>query len=943
MNKSPESLWINASAGSGKTTLLVKRVVDLIKSGVPAERICVLTFTNVAAQEVQARVLAALASCQENSPTMLVADLPVMTLHSFCYNLLQRFSVEAGLGTEMFLAEEEQQARLWMKSIKRSVREAPPWVRRELFLQVGEASLPGLGESLKNAVALYDIDLQAPSQVEGLAPSRFEFNKSLWQELSAQSSLKTVHGQNIMRMAQRLVEREVSFSQEDLFSLFFTSSGQRRARLFPKELSLFGERILEEGERIYAYIGERQKSKDARLSQAVYIWISRCLQYYQIFKAQERCVDYHDIISEAVKLLQKEECDVFEFLETTCHHLLIDEAQDTSITQWRIIVELVKSMAVHWEGKTLFVVGDTKQSIYGFQGVCLATMDLVKQNIESCIGKMTLQSVDHCYRCAPQILELVNTINAEYGYGWSVQKSVRNAQGLVARLPLISVKEEEFALAEKVAQLVASMIQEGFWLESCDRAVQAQDILILTQQRDLTYRLVPEYLSRYGVPCLGVDSVGAKSSVCVELFVLCAEAILFPEDSMTLASLLRSPLFMWSHERIEEVVGKGSNLWETIKSENCEFSKHVVVFIEYGKKWSQQGLSLFFKWLFSCKKERWTKYFGAHVVSGFLELCQEYEIKKDHSVVGFIDWLLTENPSMRMTSFDSGGVRMMTVHGAKGLEAPVVIILDAHRVPSETKVRWRVQEDLSLHVSSKNDFWEVEKFVLQDKKEEYERLLYVALTRAKDALFVAGSAENLKPGCWYELVQDFVKEYSVKDLEKQSNSWEEVVAQEELLAPEVSVSQYKFFRQNDKAVQEGVYIHKGLLVVLKSGKNAEALSSYQESVPLRAQKAVKEATDTFFNHKWSDLLMSGAPFFLEREFLSERSLRLLRPDYVGIFSSEVWVVDFKAMTIKTCVPENYIKQVERYCAYIKKQYPDKKIKGGILPLPSLKMHWVVAI
>ncbi len=846
------------------------------------------------------------------------------------------------MGPEVTLGSDEDQAHIWKVALEKATHSQPAWVQNILFLQFGEFMLPSLMDELKALRDLYEVELKAPGDLRVRQRQEISISPAEgWAQISALEGLKTQAGKHISALAKAIQTKHPEAGAR-FMALLFTKSGQHKARPFPKELGAFHEFLQQEAAGVFAVVEDWQKREDLRLSHAVFCLTREALSTYESQKKQRGMLDYNDVIIKTLALMRSNYDSVEFFLSENCDHLLVDEAQDTSIVQWRVILEIVRCMAQDWGQKSIFVVGDTKQSIYGFQGVSLSMTDLVKERLPQYAPNLTVQSRDFCYRCTAEILNVVNQINERYEYGWIEQKSARTDTGYVGCLPLVSVQEDPERLAFTLAQVVADLLEKKYWLPSCKRAIQPQDILILTQQRDQTYQKIPEYLARFGVPCLGVDSSPAQSSAFISAMMHCANAVLFPDDSMELAAFVRTPLWGFSHTDLERCLKGRGSLWSQMQNMQEAAVRDVIDFIHVAKRWLSQGVVSFFKWVLHTKKDRVAQYFSQHEVSGFLSLCQDYEFSNDHFLVGFVSWVRDTNPLMRVSTAEGGqGVRLMTVHGSKGLEAPVVILADAHRVPTQNTVRWEVSGDSELYVSAKGDFWEPKRFVFQPKEEEHNRLMYVALTRAKDLLLLAGSEQGKLEGSWYAKVRDFVEEYEHnKEIAFVKASGTSPHKKEVYVSPR-GLSLASPEEKNDgEHRQYGVFVHLAMMVAVKSNSVC-ATQNLIRSFPAKWVAGIEATIQRFFASEWREKLQAPN-IYLERPLTVRDGevMRVGRADYIGEFEDEIWVVDFKTTAItEGVIPQGIQKQLRQYkeslCIDTK-----KIVRMGVLQVLEMRMYWV---
>ena len=742
---------MEASAGSGKTRLLVDRVVALLQSGAEPGSICVLTFTNVAAQEVSDRVLQKVAYLAQGDTQMQSvydacqrSPVQVMTLHSFSYGLLREFSRESGLGHEVLLCDDVEQQQIWDAARLEGQADLDPWVKKNLQAQFGDYSLTVLLQDIKSVVGIYNVDIQ-PVQPVGPTILRLRAqNIKMWTALAQwPADLQTARARLLQTCAQKVISG--SYENRDLVGAFCTQNGDMRAQICTKELSSIQEALEAEAQHVVDTLQAYKQSEGLRCSYALSLCLERVLLTYEQIKRRRMRVDYEDVIAYTKKLLQQP-C-MTEHVCAQYNHILVDEAQDTSVMQWDVILLLLEHMGNHWEGKSVFVVGDTKQSIYSFQGVQMSALHRVKQTLFERIPMISEIELNQCYRSVPAVLDTVNKVSDVGGHSWTKHLAFRTDEGCVEILPILEEESVEDR-ADRVAQHIAALCQKAPYLPCVQRPLQPQDILVLTQQRDAVYQQVSERLARYSIACAGVDKMVLSDSHTVDALICVAEAALYPRDSLRLATALRTPVFAWNTGDIP--VNTPSSLWDYLVGSRTAQHQEVVAFFEAARIWADVGASAFFKWLVESRRAHIERYCDMSVLASFFEQCHNHEVQKNHSLLDFLRRLKKDRPVLKGVS-TTRGVRMMTVHGSKGLEAPVVVLLDAHRRNRESKVRWYINEDGQVMVSARHTFWKPERFVFQQGCDEHVRLLYVALTRAQDHLIVMGHASPQEGSWWSEL------------------------------------------------------------------------------------------------------------------------------------------------------------------------------------------------
>mgnify|MGYP005842791189 CR=1 FL=1 len=517
---------------------------------------------------------------------------------------------------------------------------------------------------------------------------------------------------------------------------------------------------------------------------------------YEARKQAASQLDFNDLIERTRALLRRPDIGpwVLYKLDAAIDHVLVDEAQDTNPEQWEVVLALAEDLlagqgAERWQ--TLFVVGDRKQSIYSFQGADLAAFDRVRARLG---GIATEIELNRSFRSTEAVLGLVDAVLEDESCRAGVvlpgrtvrHEAARQGEaGLVELWPLLPpaarVETEDFwlpparpavadeperRLARQIAATVSGWLAQGERLEGSGRPIRAGDVMILLSRRGRAQELIVQALKRAGVPVQGADRIKLLEHLAVQDLVALGRAVLLPDDDLTLAALLKSPLigldetalFTLAHAR-----GRAS-LVERLRERAAE--------PPFDQAWARlEG------WLrradFSPPFEFYSDLLGreggrrrllarlgqdaAEAIEAFLAQALAFERGHPASLEGFLHWLGGDDVELKRDPEASGdAVRVLTVHGAKGLEAPIVILADAgpQQTPQHGRLVWRQADGLPLWRGVKGRRDPVTEAACAERDalalEERNRLLYVALTRARDRLYIAGwQTRRHSEGGWH--------------------------------------------------------------------------------------------------------------------------------------------------------------------------------------------------
>lgn len=535
---------------------------------------------------------------------------------------------------------------------------------------------------------------------------------------------------------------------------------------------------------------------------------------YEAAKRRTGSVDFDDLIAHGAALLSAEGiADWIRYkLDSRIDHILVDEAQDTNSRQWAIIGALVDEF-FSGEGargerfRTLFTVGDFKQAIFGFQGTSpkafAEARDDFRARADAVEHVFHDLSLDESFRSTPAVLEVVDACVDAIGpealglpEGAVHHESRNRYPGRVALLKPISavpmegdaaedseadgeedwLSDQDRLLAERIARQIKDWLDDGMMLASKGRAVGPGDIMILLRKRGDLARLIVARLYEAGVPVAGVDRLRLQAPLGVQDLMAALRFAAQPEDDLSLACLLVSPLFGWSQDELwQRAVPRKGSLWRQVREggltpaadlaalqdilNNADFITPYRL-LEHILSGPMQG------------RRRLVKRLGAQALDSIEELLNaalRYEQQEQPSLQRFIDWFDREQGDIKRESEGGGdAVRILTVHGAKGLQAPVVILADACADPDAARRREALEiplgDDIALPLlpPRKEERWgliEDAAFIASEtERQEHWRLLYVAMTRAEEQLYVTGALGPRAKGVvaeasWYAAVE----------------------------------------------------------------------------------------------------------------------------------------------------------------------------------------------
>ena len=528
-------------------------------------------------------------------------------------------------------------------------------------------------------------------------------------------------------------------------------------------------------------------------------------------KQREGKVDFDDLIRRAAGLLANPGLgDWIRYkLDRQIDHILIDEAQDTNEAQWSIVDALTgdffTGLGQHDEKmRTIFVVGDYKQAIFRFQGTSPKNFAAAKQRYKEMLAVRADNSItmraafearelvelelERSYRTAQDVLTFVDdTINAigphQLGLSEASEPHVgdRERPGLVRLwqpVPAISedmedggddeggegwISAPERRMADRIARQVKQWMDRGFPLvKGQERNAGPGDVMVLVRKRRELAGLIVARLHAAGVPVAGVDRLRLGAPLAVKDLLAALRFAAQPADSLSLASLLVSPIFGWSQQDLLDHgyrVGKIS-LWDHLrKSDNPLVAQTVTSLLELLALADFEPPQALIHWMLIGKwqaRRKLVARLGSEAndpIDELLNAAMSYAASNTPSLQGFIRWFDAGDGELKREAGEGGDqVRVMTVHGSKGLQAPIVILADATGDPHASRSSGlELEEDVAggdktvipipdLRKDEKaGPVLAAEEEAKAEELKEHWRLLYVAMTRAEEALFIGGA------------------------------------------------------------------------------------------------------------------------------------------------------------------------------------------------------------
>jgi ATP-dependent helicase/nuclease subunit A len=567
--------------------------------------------------------------------------------------------------------------------------------------------------------------------------------------------------------------------------------------------------LYEERDRLFALLDKKRAAAAVARSRDLYLISRACETAYRREKAKRSALDFDDLIAKTQRLFERGDAAWVLFkLDRGVEHILVDEAQDTSRAQWSILAKLAEDFlsgaGAGARGRTFFAVGDEKQSIFSFQGAEPHLFDEQRRFFASAHEKAQLpflqQGLIHSFRSSSTVLDAIDKVFgvAEVWRGVSASEpsapphaAIRDLPGVVEiwptlaldphpepgewRLPLDAQKRTHAAnaLAERVAEQIARWTAPDAPERIVDpqtrapREIRPGDVLILVRSRGPLFEALTRALRRRRIPAAGADRLTLAAHIAVLDLCAAARGALHPDDDLSLAAVLKSPLIGLDDDALIRLCpSRPGSLSAALAADPAFAAAARKVAIWRGR--AGLGPFDFFARLLGAEGGRRALVgrLGSEagdVIDEFLARALAHERGEAPSLTRFLDEIEAADSQIKR-DMEAGGdqVRVMTVHAAKGLEAPIVFLPDTAGAPTgRHDPKWlRLPGAPPLPVwagTAADDSGEMavaRAAAREGAAGEHRRLLYVAMTRAAQRLVVAGfrGAREPPPDNWASLI-----------------------------------------------------------------------------------------------------------------------------------------------------------------------------------------------
>ena len=845
------SVFVTANAGSGKTKVLVDRIARLLLEGSKPSAFLCITYTKAAAAEMQRRLFERLGGWCVADDANLAAELEalgagganlararalfaqaletpgglkIQTIHAFCERLLARFPLEAHVPPGFEIADEARSAALLGDA--RAKAALSDGGQREAFRRFAKRLYSDHLEGLLDRLAMRRAEFHRFAQEHqgelfaaqklrerhGVTQNGEDYTRNFlarwrWGELREAAAKLCEGSVNDCKAGERLravldcMERgDQSGTMLACFEFAFTEKGTLRAGFVTAQtqrahpwLEPLVRSFAEATEEARDTLNAIERAEDAIAALALALKLDEA---YGDAKTRAAVLDFDDLIEHAQSLLQRSEAApwVLYKLDGGLDHILIDEGQDTSPAQWDLITPLENEFfagdGARERERTVFAVGDPKQSIYAFQGAdpkrFLEEAQSLAERAHAAGKQFKSPELRTSFRSSPEILRAVDEtmkgkplVAGPGAHDEIVHLAARGKEpGVVEVWPItpkpviadaepwdapMDMERESSAhvvLAKRIAKHIKGMIEarEAVWEKGKLRPMRAGDVLALVRKRGAMFRELIKAFKREKLPVAGADRMVLRDELAVQDCLALMQVALDPADDLSLACVLKGP---WCNLTSDDddifplAYARGAErLIDRLLASTEPKYAHAQAFVR--ELTARRGADpfAFLSWALETQhdgKSGWLRVFsrlGPETRDPLEELLQR-ALKLPHHVAPTLqrflfDIELDAQQVKRELEAETGAIRVMTVHGAKGLEAPVVILPDSTGDIGDAPDNGLLFDDEAgpfVSFSAKGDDEPCAEARAAHKERmlgEHWRLLYVAMTRARDRLIVCG-------------------------------------------------------------------------------------------------------------------------------------------------------------------------------------------------------------
>ncbi|MDR0484653.1 MAG: UvrD-helicase domain-containing protein, partial [Alphaproteobacteria bacterium] len=906
-------------------------------------------------------------------------ELKIQTIHSFCQNLLARFPLEANIPPHFTVIEEDISKNLKNQAILKIIDEqildsqsntTIEDILANLSRNISQYSF----ENIINNILNYSEKLELIATKYNTENSLDELKKVIYSYLKATpdiSSISIIENYFNKLDTLDLIESLKILKENSLFppkinikgieeflkypnnqqvekfetwkSFFLTKEEKPKQKLLSKEVvaQLNGAEdfILNTIAKITYQLSDIIEKVKAQSSSEVNFAIMQIAlaiyQQYQKLKYDNGYLDFSDLIMKTHALLNNQGLGqwIMYKLDQKIDHILVDESQDTSPMQWEIIKALIEEFfsgnSSKENNRTIFVVGDIKQSIYSFQGAdpysFSKTREYLKNKIENANKPFLQLAMNTSFRSSSEIINMVNCVSKNI---FDVSRSpylteelnhnvfYENKPSTVEVWPVIYVdkNDKETKQGDKFQNLAQAIVKKIEILHN-QQGIAYGDMLILYRKRqnNITLDYIVKLLKDKKIPVLGIDKINLKNNIAIKDMIALAKFLSQPKDSFSLSCILKSPIFNLVDDDIFNIIyhNKNEDAFNNLKHTHPKIHEKLSEWLAMVDFTSV--FDLFFHILYESKNEqtnisKFIKRLGLEVLDPlgeFMNLIFSFKAKNEDNIQSFLKFIENYDGEIkREISNNKDSINLMSIHGSKGLQSKVVFLLNDldNRFPrKEIMFNGEITNPLLIIAPKKEiksqTIKNLEDFYKNLDLEESKRLLYVAITRAEEQLYIASISNN----------------EDVAESERASYTWYKAITKN--IAEVLIEEEDDFFNKNLGFVSKKVFRVKNLQNSYETILKKDSLEIPEwvlkkaplepsPSKPLTPSKLIFE--ETYFNSPLELLNFKVLPMVVNKGAIIHKILEQI--NYIPVSEADIFIDKFLEQQIFSTEDKEDIKQ-----------------------------------
>lgn len=997
------NIALKSSAGSGKTYELAKRFLSLYLKGFPLESLYGITFTNKAALEMKERIIRYLDILVNNNPTKPdeiavvrefegrerlaytrreylfnnLSSLNISTFHSLFASFLSTLPFEAGILPGYEIIEEARENILLDEVLDRFFEKAleKNEYKKAIFDLVQDKEkrvkkyISQIFEDIRNDLELIRETLSDRNEIEkNLKGEETEFkgiiDRLLFFIERNRECAYTKKGKMDVNMEKFIQKIKRFIGEEDWVA---TGDELIGGKFLSKQyFSKFIENLSDKREELNKIAVHLENSLSSFLvslsDKELYIHMEPICEIGRMLqeeKLRRNFITFDDIEKLAEKALKSGTDYLYFKIGAKIDHLMIDEFQDTSIRQWEILKPLVDEITSYeTEEKTLFYVGDPNQAVFRWRGGEAKLFDFIKRKYE---GKINEDSLDVNYRSKSAIVDFVNKL---YKRNDIYEENNRGGWVCFESVGRFKTEEGREEARRRTVEIIKELKNAGYAYDDIAILVRGNKYGIATT----------DLLESEGIPCISESKATILSKDDTRTVINLLKFLDCPEDEFSLLQVLLSPFFGIKENTIRRLKNKGKSgksIYYSLVDKHPDWN----VSEKLKKLLSIVGFSSSYEMVYKIYNELNLPMTGS--LAALLETAFSFTKEEAGSLSSFIDWIELMGENIAVEEAEGGGVRILTVHKAKGLEFPIVIIPDTvWRLQQENKLllyhhkKDGIRPDKIYWGSFGKFFPEVVGASMDRVKEDEKKVLYVALTRAIEGIYIVGF-DWRDEFTWFDFIKrEFGCPYKIGEIKKMEEGkekrkerrgkWEKgrgkrekvyfVKEERELYSPTERGVEIITAKRQEKR-EFGDIVHKALSrVEWIDGKDIEELTSnileYIKSICARKAEDERLIERKVRKVIYNTLTFSDFDFAFKK---GDRDVKLrvevavyyekekrdvaIRIDRLLIEPDKITIIDYKTGEKK----EDDTEQLKLYKEGMRKVFPEREIKAYLLYIEETKV------